>query len=149
MRVPTVSELNEKLYEYHAENFPCNYRDVQDLFKKNNIGFYGLNNLIEEYVSNCPVCIQSSRTIHRTNPVKFINVNGPNISYKFDLTYLNNDLASAFGVKIILSVIDVFSRKAMIYRANDKITDNLIKYILEFFANNYFQKNIVQIMAQI
>ena len=119
--MPTVAELNEKLYEYHAEHFHCNYKDVQDLFKQNNIGYYGLNSLIEEYVNNCPVCFQSSRTIHRTNPVKSINVNGPNIRYEFDLTYLNNDLANAFGVKMILSAIDIFSRKAMIYRANDKI----------------------------
>ena len=140
LRVPTVSELNEKLYEYHAEHFHCNYKDVQDLFKQNKIGFYGLNSLIEEYVSNCPVCVQSSRTIHRTDQVKSINVNGPNIRYEFDLTYLNNDLAEAFGVKMILSVIDVFSRKAMIYKANDKKSDNLIKDILEFCANNSFPK---------
>ena len=36
LRVPTVAELNEKLYEYHAEHFHCNYKDVQDLFKQNN-----------------------------------------------------------------------------------------------------------------
>lgn len=140
LRVPTVAELNEKLYEYHAEHFHCNYKDVQDLFKQNNIGYYGLNSLIEEYVSNCPVCVQSSRTVHRTDPVKSININGPNIRYEFDLSYLNNDLAKAFGVKMILSVIDVFSRKAMIYKANDKKPDNLIKDILEFCANNSFPK---------
>ena len=77
---------------------------------------------------------------HRTDPVKSINVNGPNIRYEFDLSYLNNDLAKAFGVKMILSVIDVFSRKAMIYKANDKKPDNLIKDILEFCANNSFPK---------
>ena len=41
--MPTVAELNEKLYEYHAEHFHCNYKDVQELFKQNNIGYYGLN----------------------------------------------------------------------------------------------------------
>ena len=112
LRVPTVAELNEKLYVYHAEHFHCNYKDVQDLFKQNNIGYYGLISLIEEYVNNCPVYVQSSRTIHRTDPVKSINVNGPNIRYEFDFTYLNNDLANAFGVKMILSVIDVFSMES-------------------------------------
>ena len=49
-------------------------------------------------------------------------------------------MANAFGVKMILSVIDVFSRKAMIYRTNDKIIDNLIKDILEFCDNISFPK---------
>ena len=119
--MPTISKLNEKLYEYHALNFHCNYKDVQDLFKTNKIGYYGINSLIEEYVNNYPLCVQSSRTIHRTDPVKNINIDGPNIRYEFDLTYLNNDLAKAYEVKMILSIIDVFSRKAMIYKANDKI----------------------------
>ena len=120
LKVPTVNELNEKLYEYHALKFHCNYKDVQELFKQNNIGYYGLNSLIEEYISNCPVCVQSSRTIHRIDPVKSINVDGPNVRYEFDLTYLNNDLSKAYGVKMILSIIDVFSRKAMIYGVNNK-----------------------------
>ena len=85
---------------------------------KYNIEYYGLNSLFEEYISNCPLCIQSSRTIHRIDPVKSINVDGPNVRYEFDLTYLNNDLSKAYGVKMILSIIDAFSRKAMIYRAN-------------------------------
>ena len=95
-------------------------KDVQELFKQNNIEYYGLNSLIEEYISNCPVCVQSSRTIHRIDPVKSINVDGPNVGYEFDLTYLNNDLSKAYGVKMILSIIDAFNRKAMIYGANDK-----------------------------
>ena len=41
------------------------YVDEQNFFKDNNIGFYGLNNLIEEYVANCPVCVQIGKTIHR------------------------------------------------------------------------------------
>ena len=44
--MPTVKELNLKLYEYHCENFHCNYKDVQDKFID---GFYGLNSKIEEY----------------------------------------------------------------------------------------------------
>ena len=95
-------------------------RDVQELFKQNNIEYYLLNSLFEEYISNCPLRVQSSRTIHRIYPVKSINVDGANAKYEFDLTYLNNDLPKAFGVKMILSIIDAFSRKAMIYEANDK-----------------------------
>jgi len=79
------------------------------------IGFYGITNLIEDYVSNCPVCVQTTKIIHRTEPVKSLSVNGPNYRYEFDLTFLNNDMATAYNVKIILGIIDVFSRKAMIY----------------------------------
>ena len=66
-------------------------------------------------MSNCPVCVQSSRTLHRVDPVKAISVDDPNIRYEFDLTYLNEDLSKAYGVKYLLGIIDVFSRKAMIY----------------------------------
>ena len=39
-----------------------------------------------------------------------------------------------------LQAIDVFSRKAMIYGVNNKKSENLIKNILEFCANNSFPK---------
>ena len=68
--------------------------------------------------------VQSSRNIHRRDLVNSINVNGPNIRYEFDLTYLNKDLANVFGVKMILSVLDVFSSKAIIGMANE---NNLIR----------------------
>ena len=41
---------------------------------------------------------------------------------------------------MLLSIIDVFSRKAMIYNLNDKKSDTIIQYILEFCANNTFPK---------
>ena len=41
---------------------------------------------------------------------------------------------------MLLSIIDAFSRKVMIYKANDKKADNLIKDILEFCINNSFPK---------
>lgn len=43
---------------------------------------------------------------------------------------------------MLLSIIDVFSRKAMIYKANDKKQDNL--NILEFRVNNSFPKGFCQ-----
>ena len=110
--VPTVELLNKKLYEYHVQNFHCNYKDTQSFFKVNKIGFLGINKIIEDYVHDCPVYAQTSRTIHRQEPDKYIQVNGPNTRYEFDLTYLNNDLSKAFGVKYILGVI--FSHKVMI-----------------------------------
>ena len=140
LRLPTVKELNLKLYEYNCKNFHCNYIDVQDKFFGNNIGFYGLNSVIEEYANNCPACVQNSKTFHRMEPVKAINVDGPNQKYEFDLTHLNKDLAYDYGVKMLLSIIDAFSRKDMIYKANDKKADNLIKDILEFCVNNSFPK---------
>ena len=140
LKVPTVKELNLKLYELHAGQFHCNYIDVQDSFKRNNIGFYGINEIIEEYISNCPVCAHSCKTIHRLDPVRSIDIMGPNVRYEFDLSYFNEDLAEAFGTKMILSVIDAFSRKAMIYAENNKKADNLIKHILEFCMYNGFPK---------
>ena len=80
-------------------------------------------------------------------PVKSINVNAPNIRNEFDLIYLNIVLSNAFCLKMILSAIDVFIRKAAIYRANDKKTNKLIKVILEFCINNSFPKKFGQIMA--
>ena len=110
------------------------------MFKEKDIGYYGLNSLIEQYVGNCPVCVQTSKTQHRLDPVKSININGPNCRYEFDITYLNNDLQEAYGVKMLLSIIDAFSRKAMIYKLNDKKSETIIKYIFEFCANNTFPK---------
>jgi len=51
--VATISELNEKLY-----------KDVLDLFKAKKICYYEINSLIEEYVSNCLICIQNIRSIY-------------------------------------------------------------------------------------
>lgn len=120
MQVPTVKEMNELLYEFHVNKFNCNYKVVQDSFKKAKIDFYGINEIIEEYVSNCPICAQSSKTLNRQDPIKSIDILGLNMRYEFDLTYLNNDLAEVFGIKMLLSIIDAFSRKAMIYPENEK-----------------------------
>ena len=49
-------------------------------------------------------------------------------------------MANAFGVKMILFLIDVFSRKAIIYRGNDKKSEILIKNMLESGFNNSFPK---------
>jgi hypothetical protein len=107
--VPTVKELNKYLYDYHIKNFHCNYKDTMHFFKSNKIRYYGIEQIIIDYIANCPVCVQSSRIIHREEPVKSLSVDGPNIHYEFDLTYLNSDLASAFGVKYLLGIIDVLS----------------------------------------
>ncbi len=48
------------------------------------IGFYGIDSIFEEYVNNCPVCVQSSRTIHRLDPVRSIPINGPDYRYIID-----------------------------------------------------------------
>ena len=47
-------------------------------------------------------------------------------------------MTNAFVFKMILSV--VFSRKAMIYRGNNKKPEILIKDMLEFCVNNSFSK---------
>jgi len=55
------------------------------------------------------------KTVLLKDPVKPINVEGLNKRYKFDITNLNDDLQEAFGIKYLLYIIDVFSRKGMIY----------------------------------
>jgi len=88
---------------------------LKNKFLINRIWFIGLDKILENYVSECPICTQTSKSIHRIDPIKLILVNGPDYRYEFDLTYLNNDIAEAFDTKYILSIIDVFSRKGMIY----------------------------------
>ena len=44
--------------------------------------------------SMCPY----NKTIKRIDQVKAISINGPNFRYEFDITYLNDDLAEAYGV---------------------------------------------------
>jgi len=64
--------------------------------------------------------VQTGKTIHRNDSKKSIEVAGPNIRYEFDLTCLNSELEDAYGVRYLLSIIDVFSRKAMIYKDDNK-----------------------------
>ena len=80
-KVPTVSELNKFLYKFHIENAHCNSKDTNHFFDINKIGFYGLNIIINDYISNCPVCVQYSKTVHRVDPLKTIKVEGPNIRH--------------------------------------------------------------------
>ena len=80
-KVPTVSELNKFLYKFHIENFHSNAKDTIHFFDINKIGFYGLNTIINDYISNCPVCVQYSKTVHRVDPLKTIKVEGPNIRH--------------------------------------------------------------------
>ena len=56
---------------------------------------------------------------------------------------MNDDLEKAYGVKIILGIIDVFSRKAMIYKHDNKKSEFLLKYIIEYCIHNGFPKEFV------
>ena len=47
--------------------------------------------------------------------MRSIPINGPDYRYIIDITYLNEDMALTFGIKYLLSVIGVFSRKIMVY----------------------------------
>lgn len=141
-KVPTITELNNYLYKFHAENF-INYKDIQKLIKDNKIGFYDLDILIIEYINICPVCVRSAKTLHREEPVKSINIEGWNIRYEFYITYLNDNLSKAFKVKYILGIIDAFSLKGMIYKLNNKTSDEVLKYIIEYCLNNSFPREFV------
>ena len=49
-------------------------------------------------------------------------------------------MSNAYGVKYLLGIIYVFSRKGMIYKQNDKNSVSIIPNILEFCVNNSFPK---------
>lgn len=70
------------------------------------------------------------------DPIKSIEVEGPDSRYAFDITYLNEDMSKAFGIKYILFILDCFSRKANIYGTNTKNAEILLKYVTDFCLNN-------------
>ena len=49
-------------------------------------------------VGNCPLCVQTPRTIYRLDPVKSINIKGSNYRYEFDITYQNDDLEEVYAL---------------------------------------------------
>jgi hypothetical protein len=67
--IPTVEGLNNLLYEYHSKSCHSNYKDLKALFYQNKIGYIGMDLVLEEYVNNCPVCVQTSKTEHRLDPL--------------------------------------------------------------------------------
>lgn len=76
--------------------------------------------------------MQTVKTQHRLEPCKPININGPGRRYELDIAYLNDDPAKAFGVKYLLGIIDIFSRKAMIYKLDSKDSEPILTNIIEF-----------------
>ena len=124
--IPTVEGLNNLLYEYHSKSCHSNYKDLKALFYQNKIGYIGMDLVLEEYVNNCPVCVQTSKTDHRLDPVISIYVDGPDTRYVFDITYLNEDMAICFRTKYLLCIIDTFSRKSMVNGTNDKEVNTLL-----------------------
>lgn len=30
LKIPTIKELNDKLYEFHCQRFHCNYKEIQE-----------------------------------------------------------------------------------------------------------------------
>ena len=49
-------------------------------------------------------------------------------------------MVKSFGIKYLLSILDAFCRKGMIYGTNSKKSDNLLKHIIEFCMNNKIPK---------
>ena len=49
-------------------------------------------------------------------------------------------MAECFGIKYILSIMDCFSRKAMIYGSNSKKADEILDFIKDFCLNNTIPK---------
>ena len=86
-----------------------NYKELKEEFYKIKIGFIGIDLLLQEYVTNCPICCQNSRNSKRNDPVKSIIIDGPYYRYVLDITYLNDDMAKSFGIKYLLSILDAFS----------------------------------------
>lgn len=52
-------------------------------------------------------------------------------------------MSKCFGIKNLLSIIDAFSRKAMIYGAYSKKSDILLTYEIEFCLNNKIPKEFL------
>ena len=96
-----------------------------------------------EYVRNCPVCCQTSWDLISKDPIKSIEVEGPDTRYTFDKTYLNEDMSKAFWIKYLLSILDSFSRKANIYGTNTKNVNLLLKYVVDFCLNNKIPKEFI------
>lgn len=145
--VPTIKELNNLLYEFHNKTCHANYKELKNEFYLNKIGYMGMDSMLQDYVNNCPVCVQVTRSEHRLDPIKSINAEGPDNIYEFDISYLNSDMTITFGVKYIFSIMDLFSRKAMIYGLNTKDADSILKLILEFcihlnFPNKFISDNV-------
>ena len=134
--VPKVEELNNLLFKYHTNSCHSNYKELKHQFNKNKIGYIGIDVLLEDYVRDCPVCCQTSKDLKRMDPIKSIEVESPDSRYVFDITYLNEDMSKAFGIKYILSILDCFSRKANIYGTNTKNAEILLKYVTDFCLNN-------------
>ena len=141
--VPTVEEFNNLLYEYHTDTCHGNYKELKKKFNENKIGYIGIDNIIQDYVNNCPACIQISRSIHREDPIKSLNADGPDNIYEFDITYLNANMAESFGIKYILGLLDYFSSKAMIYGLKSKNADEILNHIIEFCLYLIFLKKFI------
>ena len=59
-----------------------------------------------------------------------------------DITYLNADMSTCFGIKYLFTIIDSFCRKAMIYSTNSKKPDILIKFFKDFCMHNNIPKEL-------
>ncbi len=93
------------------------------------MGYQGLDSLLQEYIKNCPICVQTGPSEHRF-PIHPIFVDGPDIRYQFDVSYLYSDMQLAFGVKYIFSIMDLFSRKSTIYPLKNKEAKSILPYII-------------------
>ena len=94
--VPKIVELNAKLFEFHCNNFHCNEKDLINIFKNNKINFYELQTIKQKFTKNCPVCVQKMKAVYFKEPVKPINVEGPNKRYELDITNLNDEFTGGF-----------------------------------------------------
>ena len=141
--VPTVEEFNNLLYECHTNTCHGNYKELKKKFNKSKIGYIGIDNIIKDYVNNCPACIQITRTIHREDLIKSLHADGPDNIYEFDITYLNADMAESFGIKYILGILDYFVWKAMIYGLKNKNADKILTHIIEFCLHLNFPKKFI------
>lgn len=78
MYVPKIKELNNLLQEFHTKTSHANYKELKNEFYKNKIGYIGIGSMLQDYVNNCAVSVQVSRTADRLAPIKSINANWSN-----------------------------------------------------------------------
>ena len=82
----------------------------------------------------CPICVRIAKTIHREETIISTVISRPDFRLKFYITYINEDLEAVFWTKYVLSLIDIFNRKGIIYCGIDKTAEISILCRLSFLT---------------
>ena len=64
--------------------------------------------------------------MHRLDPIKPIIIEGTDEKYKVDISYLKDELSLNYGIKYLINIIDLFSRKGMVYGIYSKSAEIIL-----------------------